>query len=111
MVNLRPSEGSDLRPAPGAVRGAPSGTSRCIWRRSGCPVDEVAPHKARQAYVALGRPVIIEEGGLFINGFPGRPLATPATSMLGLAEIRRFVDMTASRAEHFTSVRCTSWDG
>jgi XTP/dITP diphosphohydrolase len=68
-------------------------------------VEEVALHKARQAYAALGRPVITEDGGFFIDeldGFPG-PLAKPVTSKLGLAGIIHLADMTATRAAHFES--------
>ena len=68
-------------------------------------VEEVALHKACQAYAALGRPVITEDGGFFIeelDGFPG-PLAKPVTAKLGLAGIIRLADTTATRAAHFES--------
>jgi len=68
-------------------------------------VGEVALYKARQAYAVLGRPVITEDSGLYIEelgGFPG-PLAKPVTSMLGLAGIIGLADMTTTRAAHFES--------
>lgn len=66
-------------------------------------VEQVALHKARQAFARLGCPVIAEDGGFFIDelgGFPGA-LAKPATSMLGLEGLIRLADLTSTRAAHF----------
>jgi XTP/dITP diphosphohydrolase len=68
-------------------------------------VEKVAEHKARQAYTRLGRPVIVEDGGFFIEelgGFPGA-LAKPAADMLGIDGIIRLAGLTATRSAHFRS--------
>jgi XTP/dITP diphosphohydrolase len=68
-------------------------------------VGQVAMHKARQAYARLRRPVIVEDGGFFIDelgGFPGA-LAKPVTSTLGLTGLIRLADLTGTRAAHFES--------
>lgn len=68
-------------------------------------VEEVAEHKARQAYTRIGRPVIVEDGGFFIDelgGFPGA-LAKPAADMLGMDGIIRLAGLTATRSAHFRS--------
>jgi inosine triphosphate pyrophosphatase/XTP/dITP diphosphohydrolase len=54
-------------------------------------------HTARQAYAALGRRVITEDGGIGLNelgGFPGS-LAKPAVSMLGLDGIIQLAGLAA----------------
>jgi XTP/dITP diphosphohydrolase len=51
-------------------------------------VERVAAHKAAQAYAALGRPVMTEDGGFFIpelGGLPGA-LAEPVDTALGVEE-------------------------
>jgi non-canonical purine NTP pyrophosphatase (RdgB/HAM1 family) len=68
-------------------------------------LEEIALHKARQAFTALGVPVITEDGGFFMDelgGFPG-PLAKPATTLLGLDGIIRLADLTQNRSAHFES--------
>jgi len=68
-------------------------------------VSEVAVHKARQAYARLRRPVIVEDGGFFIDelgGFPGA-LAKLATSMLGVQGLIGLAGQTLTRAAHFES--------
>jgi non-canonical purine NTP pyrophosphatase (RdgB/HAM1 family) len=68
-------------------------------------VEQIALHKARQAYTKLGRPVIVEDGGFFIDelgGFPGA-LAKAATSLLGLDGLVRLADLTSTRTAHFES--------
>jgi non-canonical purine NTP pyrophosphatase (RdgB/HAM1 family) len=67
--------------------------------------EEVAVHKARQAYAALGRPVMCEDSGFCITelgGFPGA-LARPVTRQLATEGLIRLAGLTASRSAHFTS--------
>jgi XTP/dITP diphosphohydrolase len=69
------------------------------------PVEDIAVHKARQAYTALRRPVITEDGGFGfdeLGGFPGS-LAKAALSMLGLDGMIKLADMTATRSARFRS--------
>ena len=68
-------------------------------------VEDVAVHKARQAYAALRRPVITEDGGFGfdeLGGFPGS-LAKAALSMLGLDGMIKLADMTSTRSARFRS--------
>ena len=68
-------------------------------------VEQVAMHKARQAYARLRCPVIVEDGGFFLDelgGFPGA-LAKPVTRMLGLDGLIRLAGLTCTRAAHFES--------
>ncbi len=69
-------------------------------------VQEVALHKAQQAFRTLRRPVIIEDNGFYIdelNGFPG-PSAKFAIKALGAEGIARLADQTATRQCHFQGV-------
>ena len=62
-------------------------------------------HKARQAYTALRRPVITEDGGFGfdeLGGFPGS-LAKAALSMLGLDGMTKVADTTSTRSARFRS--------
>lgn len=62
-------------------------------------------HKSRQAYARFRRPVIVEDGGFFLDelgGFPGA-LAKLATSMLGLEGLIGLAGQTSTRAAHFES--------
>lgn len=66
-------------------------------------VEDVALHKARQAFDAIGRPLIIDDSGLCIDdldGFPG-PLVRHVVDALGAAGIVRIVDATSTRRCHF----------
>lgn len=68
-------------------------------------VQDVAMHKARQAFRALGRPLIIEDSGFCIDelgGYPG-PMIKHALSALGARGIARLADLTATRACRFSS--------
>jgi XTP/dITP diphosphohydrolase len=68
-------------------------------------VEQVAMHKARQAYARLRCPVIVEDAGFFLDelgGFPGA-LAKPVTRMLGLDGLIRLAGSTSTRAAHFES--------
>lgn len=79
-------------------------------------VEDVAAHKAKQAYAVLGRPVIAEDGGFFIDElgdgtFPGS-LAKPVTSALGVDGMIALAGLTRDRAAHFRSaVAYASHDG
>lgn len=69
-------------------------------------VQEVALHKAQQAFRALRRPIIIEDSGFYIdelNGFPG-PSVKFVIKSLGAEGIARLADQTATRKCHFQSV-------
>jgi non-canonical purine NTP pyrophosphatase (RdgB/HAM1 family) len=69
-------------------------------------VQEVALHKAQQAFRVLRRPVIVEDSGFYIdelNGFPGPAVKSVITS-LGAEGIARLADQTASRRCHFQGV-------
>lgn len=69
------------------------------------PVEDIAVHEARQAYTALRRPVITEDGGFGfdeLGGFPGS-LAKAALSMLGLDGLIELADMASTRSARFRS--------
>lgn len=69
-------------------------------------VQEVALHKAQQAFRVLRRPVIVEDSGFYIdelNGFPG-PSVKSVINSLGAEGIARLTDQTATRRCHFQSV-------
>ncbi|MGH3889930.1 MAG: non-canonical purine NTP pyrophosphatase [Pseudonocardiaceae bacterium] len=69
-------------------------------------VQEVALHKAQQAFRALRRPVIIEDSGFYIdelNGFPG-PSVKFVIKALEAEGIARLADQTATRKCHFQGV-------
>jgi S-adenosylmethionine:tRNA ribosyltransferase-isomerase/non-canonical purine NTP pyrophosphatase (RdgB/HAM1 family) len=68
-------------------------------------VQDVAMHKAQQAFRALGRPLIIEDSGFGIDeldGYPG-PMIKHALTALGARGIARLADLTATRACRFSS--------
>lgn len=68
-------------------------------------VQDVAMHKAWQAFRALGRPLIIEDSGFGIDelgGYPG-PMIKHALAALGATGIARLADLTATRACRFSS--------
>ena len=69
-------------------------------------VQEVALHKAQQAFRALRRPVIVEDSGFYIdelNGYPG-PSVKFVIKGLGAEGIARLADQTATRKCHFQGV-------
>lgn len=69
-------------------------------------VQEVALHKAQQAFRVLRQPVIIEDSGFYIdelNGFPG-PSVKFVIKSLGAEGIARLADQTATRTCHFQGV-------
>jgi XTP/dITP diphosphohydrolase len=68
-------------------------------------VREVALAKARQAFSALGCPLIVDDSAFGIDelrGFPG-PLAKHTLAALGATGIARLADLTATRACRLTS--------
>jgi XTP/dITP diphosphohydrolase len=79
--------------------------------------DEVGPiarEKARFAWEALGRPLIVDDTGFFVaalNGFPG-PYAAYVLSTIGNAGLLRLLAGTADRSAHFvTAVAYADADG
>ncbi len=68
-------------------------------------VREVALHKARAAYERLGRPVVVEDSGFYIDelNFPG-PFVKYVVEMMGAARLARLADLTSDRRCHFESV-------
>jgi XTP/dITP diphosphohydrolase len=68
-------------------------------------VREVALHKARQAFSALRRPLIVEDSGFYIDelNFPG-PFVKHVVAMMGVERLARVADVTRDRRCHFDSV-------
>jgi XTP/dITP diphosphohydrolase len=66
-------------------------------------VQDVALHKARQAFDTIGRPLLIDDSGFYIdelNGFPG-PLVRHVVDALGAEGVARIADRTSTRRCHF----------
>ena len=79
--------------------------------------DEVGPiaiEKARFAYASLGRPLIVDDTGLFVtalNGFPG-PYAAYVLRTIGNEGLLRLVEGGADRSARFvTAVAYADTDG
>ena len=69
-------------------------------------VEEIAMHKAQQAFEALNRPVIVEDSGFYIeelNGFPG-PYIKHVNETLGVRGIIHLANLTSTRKCHFKGV-------
>ncbi|MGH7228211.1 MAG: non-canonical purine NTP pyrophosphatase [Nitrospiraceae bacterium] len=69
-------------------------------------VNEVALHKANQAFLALHQPLIVEDSGFYIDelkGFPG-PFIKYVLKSLGPEGIARLADLTLTRRCHFEEV-------
>lgn len=69
-------------------------------------VREIAEEKARDAYRALRRPVIVDDTGFFIdalNGFPG-PNAAYVFETIGNQGILKLMDGMTDRRAHFETV-------
>lgn len=69
-------------------------------------VREIAEEKARDAYRALRRPVIVDDTGFFIdalNGFPG-PNAAYVFETIGNPGILKLMDGMTDRRAHFETV-------
>ncbi|HEY8982383.1 MAG TPA: non-canonical purine NTP pyrophosphatase [Streptomyces sp.] len=68
-------------------------------------VTEIACHKARQAFAALGRPLFVEDSGFYIEefgGWPG-PMVKQALEAFGPEGFTHLADLTATRACRFAS--------
>lgn len=66
-------------------------------------VEEVARHKAEQAFRAIRRPLIVEDSGFYIDefdGFPG-PLVKYLVHAIGADGIAWLADLTDTRRCHF----------
>lgn len=69
-------------------------------------VREIAEEKARYAYQALQRPLIVDDTGFFIdalNGFPG-PNAAYVFETLGNQGILKLMEQVIDRRAHFETV-------
>jgi XTP/dITP diphosphohydrolase len=63
-------------------------------------IAEIAKDKAKKSYEALGRPVIVTDGGIFINalkGFPG-PNSKQAATLLGPGKILALLEGESDRS-------------
>lgn len=68
-------------------------------------VEEIARHKARQAFAALGRPLFVEDSGFYIDefsGWPG-PMVKHALEAFGPGGLTHLADRTKDRVCRFVS--------
>jgi XTP/dITP diphosphohydrolase len=69
-------------------------------------LEEIAKEKARDAFARVGRPVIIEDDGLFIhslNGFPGQ-YSSFVFKTIGNEGILKLLDKSDKRSAEFRSL-------
>lgn len=69
-------------------------------------LEEIAREKAKSAFAKIGRPVIIEDDGLFIDalgGFPGQ-YSSHAFKTIGNAGILKLLAGSKDRSAHFMSL-------
>jgi XTP/dITP diphosphohydrolase len=69
-------------------------------------LEEIARHKAKTAFEKLGRPVIVEDDGLFIDslgGFPG-PYSSFVFKTIGNDGILKLLSGSAKRSAYFSSL-------
>jgi XTP/dITP diphosphohydrolase len=69
-------------------------------------LEDIAREKAISAYAKVGRPVIVEDDGLFIDalrGFPGQ-YSSYVFKTLGNAGILKLLEGAKSRSAHFLSI-------
>ncbi len=69
-------------------------------------LEEIAVAAAATAYAAAGRPVAVEDAGLFVdslNGFPG-PYTSYVYKTLGIRGLLRLLEGVADRSAEFRSV-------
>lgn len=67
---------------------------------------EIATYAARTAYRAAGRPIVVEDSGLFIDalkGFPG-PYSSYVYSTIGLRGVLKLMDGIEDRRARFIAV-------
>ncbi|MFE4175081.1 non-canonical purine NTP pyrophosphatase [Streptomyces sp. NPDC056909] len=68
-------------------------------------VEEIARHKARQAFELFRRPLFVEDSGFYIeefNGWPG-PMVKHALDAFGPRGLTHLADLTATRTCRFAS--------
>jgi len=65
-------------------------------------VSEIARDKAREALLLVGRPLVVDDTGLFLEAYPGFPgaLSKWVVSRIGMAGILRLLE-GGSHAAHF----------
>ena len=69
-------------------------------------LEEIAREKAKSAYSKVGRPVIVEDDGLFIDvlaGFPGQ-YSSYVFKTIGNAGILKLLEGSKDRSAHFLSI-------
>lgn len=69
-------------------------------------LEEIAREKAKSAYAKVGRPVIVEDDGLFVDalaGFPGQ-YSSYVFKTIGNAGILKLLEGSQSRSAHFRSI-------
>ena len=69
-------------------------------------LEDVAAYAAMQAYLALQRPVIVEDAGLFVEalgGFPG-PYSSYVFKTIGITGLLRLLEGVENRRAYFKSV-------
>jgi XTP/dITP diphosphohydrolase len=69
-------------------------------------LEKIAKEKAKSALVKLGKPVIVEDDGLFINllkGFPGQ-YSSYVYKTIGNAGILKLLNHSANRSAYFRSL-------
>jgi non-canonical purine NTP pyrophosphatase (RdgB/HAM1 family) len=69
-------------------------------------LEEISLHKARQAFAAVKKPVIVMDGGFYINqlnGFPG-PFARYMFDQMGVENIARMVSTFDDHSCYFKNV-------
>lgn len=69
-------------------------------------LEEIAREKARSAFAKIGRPVIVEDDGLYIdalNGFPGQ-YSSYVFKTVGNAGVLKLLSGSANRSAHFRSL-------
>jgi XTP/dITP diphosphohydrolase len=69
-------------------------------------LEEIAMEKAKTAFAKVGRPIIVEDGGLFIDslgGFPG-PYSSFVFKTIGNNGIIKLLTGSAKRSAHFRSL-------
>ncbi len=76
-------------------------------------IEDIAVHAASLAWSLLGRPVIVEDAGLFIealNGFPG-PYSSYVYRTLGVEGIVKLMKGQPNRRARFISVIALAYSG
>jgi XTP/dITP diphosphohydrolase len=69
-------------------------------------LEEIAREKAKNAFALVGRPVIVEDDGLFVDslkGFPGQ-YSSFVFQTIGNGGILKLLDNSSERSAHFRSL-------